>query len=1777
MNPRYSPSLLLSCALSVWAAHSAGAADFRIEEVSLTTGDRLELRFAPAADSYFRLLRGDSVTGINATVAVALAGPMTVPTPTVAGFFRLQQIPRAVALDSDGDGRNDVDELLAATDPLFAEPLPRLTQVAETSPVVGEEGVSVNRETILRFSEPLAAGTQIGNERLFAEFGSRRLLSRVELSGDRRQATLFYLEPLAGAARIRVTFASDGLLDAAGKGLDGDGDGVPGGTRRLDFVTAPLAEVPGTRVIGRVFASERVAAPGGGMTNRPLGGVTVSVDGAEERLLTMTDADGYFSLRSPAGRFFVHVDGRTAWDSAWPTGDYYPVIGKPFVAVPGRTNNLAGETGEMFLPLIRAGTLRSVSPTQPTTVNFPSAVLAEHPEWAGVSLTVPANALFADNGARGGRVGIAPVEPDRIPSPLPPGLALPLVITVQTDGPSNFSEPVAARFPNLPDAVTGQKLAPGAKSALWSFNHDTGRWEVQGSMTVSADGQWVETDPGVGIRQPGWHGSSPGGTGGGGGGGSPGPCQAEAAEVQDAFMGCMQGAFLELLELSPGLGCAVSLGQAAVSSIQDCGDPTKSCGGSLAYNALFGGLGCIPGVGTVAGYAQCAYELKTATDNMAACQAAQPAGIASASRIRRATNDDTQALQTALLDAQRALVLSVSGELAWLEAAAADHLSFISFGNQLLAALDPAGPEAARISPSERSALLALPAPNGLAPAQVAALVDRLDRFSRGGMTRAEQSAIEEASAALTAAANAATAAGWTTMLEGVLAEFENITQTNDEGFRSSVGGGTAAASVRAAAVRAAAAGGYGPVRSHELLYHLVDLRTGFTRRGRTAANGSLDGLITAVDTPYFLTYLDPLTQELGTTHFRSGGAGERYTLPLGLLVRASGADTDLDGLFDVAEEIAGTRPDVADTDGDGATDADEIRRGDNPLDGLALPQTVVASLPLGGSTTGISSDASAQAVCADGDLLFVANGKRGLAVVDGANPLGPVWLGELDLPGESVDVAYAPGTQVAGLVGSPEQFIPGERGVLHFVDVSDPAAPRLRQSHSLPAVAIDHWNGFFYVALGQFALKQVRIYEATSGLERTGFTTQDYATGLRVVGGRAYVATLSGLEIFDVRSATPNRLGRLAGDFTPETLGRAHLILEGTTLYISKRRGVAVVDVANPTAPQFVGLPSATTGAVRSLARTGGSRLLELSLGTPEGNPSSAGSLSVYDATNPTNTTAFLFGISTPGQVRDVVPHRGFAAVADGTRGLAIVNFADPDLNRLAPLITFDASALDMDATAPGVQAKAGSTTELLPVLRDDVQLTRVELLVDGAPVQSVSTYPAQFDLSLPASPGDRVSVQIRATDGAGNVGTSEPVPVHLLADTEAPVLVSSLPAAQGAAFVGAPMVFTFNEPLEATSLNPASIRLVHLGADAAVGGGDDVEFAPTEATARGSTLRLRLPDTLTAGRCQLTLGAGFATDSSGNASAQPLVFTFDLLAANPNAAVWVSDANGVWSNPANWLHGRVPSQDDEVILMRFGARPIVTLDVSAVIKSLRLALPFVAGRNVGLTINRDLNATEPVSLTSGNVTVGGQALFARTLTLRGSSLTVSQRLETRGLLTLEAGADLTLSGTEAQFAATGGVAGANFTFTVRDGAVIELPGLTAYQGGGDFTPLFPVGTRIQALGSGSKLTLSGMITAAGPVDWNVRGAPTLLLEAQNGGRLELPALTALDGRVQLQASGAQSVLTAPLLARVTGSPTPFTASIKATDEGRVQVPALTTISDCPITETGGGVVERP
>ncbi|MCC7376210.1 MAG: Ig-like domain-containing protein [Verrucomicrobiales bacterium] len=536
----------LTVVLAWFLSGGPAAAQLTIDDFQLRGDGRLEVSFNADASAYFRLLRGDTVTSIQTPVALGLVSPMTTQARRDApAFFRLQRVLKSASLDTDGDGIPDLYELEhapldglnpadAASDPdgngrsalqeyLDSVAAGQLTTLASTSPGAGETGISVQREVVFRFSGALAAGTTLTSDQVFAVSGTRRLLGRVQVSSDRRSATLFHLEPLPGGALVSVSFDASGIRDAGGREVDVDGDGVAGGRAVVSFQTHANRGLANTAVVGQVFASELGTDAQGGPVNRPLPGVIVTVDGAEETLRAVTDGEGRFVLSpAPSGRFFVHVDGRPAVGSEWPGGDYYPFIGKAWEAVPGRTNNLAGGNGLIFLPLIRHGTLQSVSDTAETRVTFTAETLTANPELAGVEVMVPPNALFADNGTRGGRVGIAPVPPDRLPEPLPPGLDLPLVITVQTDGPSNFEVPVPVRFPNLPDPVTGQVLPPGAKTALISFNHDTGTWELSGPMTISADGKFAVSDAGTGIRQPGWHGTAPFSSGGGGGYGGAG-------------------------------------------------------------------------------------------------------------------------------------------------------------------------------------------------------------------------------------------------------------------------------------------------------------------------------------------------------------------------------------------------------------------------------------------------------------------------------------------------------------------------------------------------------------------------------------------------------------------------------------------------------------------------------------------------------------------------------------------------------------------------------------------------------------------------------------------------------------------------------------------------------------------------------------------------------------------------------------------------------------------------------------------------------------------------------------------------------------------------------------------------------------------------------------------------------------------------------------------------------------------------------------------------------
>src|SRR5262249_19295466 len=111
-----------------------------------------------------------------------------------------------------------------------------------------------------------------------------------------------------------------------------------------------------------------------------------------------------------------------------------------------------------------------------------------------------------------------------------------------------------------------------------------------------------------------------------------------------------------------------------------------------------------------------------------------------------------------------------------------------------------------------------------------------------------------------------------------------------------------------------------------------------------------------------------------------------------------------------------------------------------------------------------------------------------------------------------------------------------------------------------------------------------------------------------------------------------------------------------------------------------------------------------------------------------------------------------------------------------------------------------------------------------------------------------------------------------------------------------------------------------------------------------------------------------------------------------------------------------------------------------------------------------------------------------------------------------------------------------ATFKMIAQNGATSSLPQFTAYRDPGDFSLFLPAGTLFQADGKGSQITLLELVSADGPIDWKVRGIPTIQFQATGGGSIQLPKLTTLTGRTALTASDPGSLVNATNLASITG-----------------------------------------
>ncbi len=384
----------------------------------------------------------------------------------------------------------------------------------EISPTSGSEMVSLNQNPVVRFGKKVDPTTV--NENTFEIIANGEpVAGRIAVSSTREFATFFSDTALPASTSVRVTVLGDEIMGLDGVALDADGDGTPGGTLTADFSTLPLTQIEDTNVTGYVYDFLNLDEEG---NNVPIVGATVRVD-ALPKVVAVTDSEGFFRLENvPAPLFAVHIDGGTTTNA--PSGTSYATVGKIFESVPGQEVQLNhhGEIFDIFLPTMADGDIQELSATEDTEVGFGTAGVAQlqamFPEvegstWELLEVTFPAGSAQDEAGNVATTATIIPVNPERLPAPLPPHLNPRLVISIQAPGATNFDVPAPVTFPNL------EGLAPGAKCLLFSFNHDSGEWEVVGTGTVSEDGLSIVSDPGTGILAPGWHFVNEAGDGGG--------------------------------------------------------------------------------------------------------------------------------------------------------------------------------------------------------------------------------------------------------------------------------------------------------------------------------------------------------------------------------------------------------------------------------------------------------------------------------------------------------------------------------------------------------------------------------------------------------------------------------------------------------------------------------------------------------------------------------------------------------------------------------------------------------------------------------------------------------------------------------------------------------------------------------------------------------------------------------------------------------------------------------------------------------------------------------------------------------------------------------------------------------------------------------------------------------------------------------------------------------------------------------------------------------------
>lgn len=459
---------------------------------------------------------------------------------------------------------------------------------------------------------------------------------------------------------------------------------------------------------------------------------------------------------------------------------------------------------------------------------------------------------------------------------------------------------------------------------------------------------------------------------------------------------------------------------------------------------------------------------------------------------------------------------------------------------------------------------------------------------------------------------------------------------------------------------------------------------TSYTNSNTRVATVSPDGLVTAVSSGTVI--ISALNDgALGLIRLQvalAGGDTDGDGIPDDI-ERANGldpnnpadglADLDNDGLTNRDELITyGTNPRVADTDGDGIADGEEVKAG---ADGFITN-------PLLRDTNGDGANDNVEIASGSDPTNPNSRPSLGSLTVSPANFVLTVntLIGEASrqltvtgkrADGSTVDLTTASGTtytssdlNICNFSAERGRVFAGNNGSCTITVTNNGQsaqatvtvqtfAPTALSFINLPGVTndVDVSGDFAYVATGAAGLQIVDVANPLAMTIAAAVDTPGNANDVAVVSNTAYVADgPAGFRIIDVTDVTDPRNPTPRGAL--DAPGDAQdVVVKGSRAFVADgAAGLQIIDVSNPSAPVLLGsvdTPGNASGVDVDPARN---------LAVVADQATGVQVIDITDVTRPA-----IIGTVDTGTAVDVVVRDGFAFVADGASSFTSVDLSNP------------------------------------------------------------------------------------------------------------------------------------------------------------------------------------------------------------------------------------------------------------------------------------------------------------------------------------------------------------------------------------------------------------------------------------------------------------------------------------------------------------------------------------